>query len=55
MVIRHFEEWLANLKDRQARVRIRIRLERLRLGNLDECKSVGSCIFELRVESEAKQ
>jgi putative addiction module killer protein len=45
-----FEEWLSNLKDRQARVRIRIRLERLRLGNFGDCKFVGSGIFELRVD-----
>ena len=45
-----FEDWLANLKDRQARARIRIRLERPRLGNFGDCKSVGSGVFELRVD-----
>ena len=45
-----FEEWLAKLKDSQARARIRTRLERLRLGNLGDCKSVGTGIFELRID-----
>ena len=44
-----FEEWFYNLKDRKARQKIKIRLERLQLGNLGDYKSVGQGVFELRV------
>lgn len=45
-----FEEWLTELKDSKARAKIRVRLDRLGLGNFGDCKSVGSGIFELRVD-----
>ncbi|MCL4261740.1 MAG: type II toxin-antitoxin system RelE/ParE family toxin [Anaerolineae bacterium] len=44
-----FREWLEGLRDQQARARIRIRLNRIRLGNFGDCKSVGSGISELRI------
>ena len=43
-----FREWLLSLKDRQARARIRARLDRFRLGNFGDCKSVGEGVFEMR-------
>ncbi len=43
-----FKEWLLGLKDLQTRARIRTRLDRLRLGNFGDSKSVGGGIFELR-------
>lgn len=45
-----FEEWFNTLRDRQARTRIRLRLDRLELGNLGDCKSVGQGVFELRID-----
>ena len=45
-----FEDWLSKLRDMKARAKIRVRLDRLKLGNLGDCKSVGSGILELRVE-----
>jgi putative addiction module killer protein len=45
-----FHEWLNSLKDRAARARIRVRLNRLRLGNFGDCKSVGKGVSELRVD-----
>lgn len=45
-----FHEWLRSLKDRAARARIRVRLNRIRLGNFGDCKSVGSGVSELRVD-----
>lgn len=45
-----FEEWLTGLKDGKARAKIRVRLDRLSLGNFGDSKSVGSGIFELRVD-----
>ena len=45
-----FEEWFNALRDRQARKRIRLRLDRLKLGNLGDCKSIGQGVFELRID-----
>ncbi len=42
-----FGNWLESLKDRAARAKIRIRLDRLRLGNPGICKSVGEGVTEL--------
>ena len=44
-----FREWLEGLKDRQARAKIRVRLNRIRLGNFGDCKSVGRGVSELRI------
>jgi putative addiction module killer protein len=45
-----FTEWLAELKDQQARARIRTRLSRLALGNLGDCKALEGGVLELRVD-----
>ncbi|MFW6332664.1 MAG: type II toxin-antitoxin system RelE/ParE family toxin [Thermodesulfobacteriota bacterium] len=45
-----FHHWLRSLKDQVARARIRVRLNRVRLGNFGDCKSVGGGINELRVD-----
>jgi len=45
-----FHNWLNSLKDRFARARIRIRLNRIRLGNFGDCKPVGKGVSELRVD-----
>lgn len=44
-----FREWLNGLRDRDARVRIRSRINRVRLGNLGDAKSVGRGVSELRI------
>ncbi len=44
-----FREWLEGLRDRQARAKIRVRLNRIRLGNFGDSKSVGRGVSELRV------
>ncbi len=36
-----FTEWLESLKDEKAIARIKVRLDRLRLGNKGDCRSVG--------------
>lgn len=45
-----FRSWLHALKDKTARARIRVRLNRVRLGNFGDCKSVGGGVNELRVD-----
>lgn len=45
-----FHNWLNSLNDRAARARIRVRLNRVRLGNFGDSKSVGKGVNELRVD-----
>ncbi|MCY4488344.1 MAG: type II toxin-antitoxin system RelE/ParE family toxin [Deltaproteobacteria bacterium] len=45
-----FADWLRHLGDRRARNGIRVRIARLRLGNLGDYKSVGGGVLELRVD-----
>jgi len=47
---RPFAQWLQDLQDRQARSRIRIRLDRLSLGNFGDCEPVGGGVIELRID-----
>ncbi len=44
-----FTEWLDSLRDRNVRVRIKSRLDRVEEGNLGDFKSVGEGVFELRI------
>lgn len=44
-----FRDWLLALKDIRGRAVIRVRLNRLRLGNFGDCKPVGEGVQELRV------
>ncbi len=44
-----FNDWLAGLRDLQARARVRTRLDRAGLGNLGDHASVGGSVFELRI------
>lgn len=44
------EEWLEDLRDRQAEARIQKRLIRLRAGNPGDFKTVGSGVYELRID-----
>jgi putative addiction module killer protein len=46
----HFLKWLNNLRDIRARAKIRVRLNRIRLGNFGDTKSVGNGVFELRIQ-----
>ena len=45
-----FDEWLCDLHDPRAAVRILARLVRVRCGNLGDCKAVGDGVSELRVD-----
>jgi putative addiction module killer protein len=44
------DEWLAGMRDKRARARIQIRLDRLTLGLLGDWKPVGEGVCELRVD-----
>ncbi len=43
-----YTEWLDALKDREARARIRTRIERVTMGNFGDHRSVGGGVMELR-------
>src|SRR5215510_14020699 len=45
-----FEEWVRRLRDTQARARIRVRLARVRLGNLGDAHAVSGGVWELRID-----
>ena len=45
-----FATWLRTLRDRQARARIQVRIDRLRLGLPGNAKSVGGRVSELRID-----
>ncbi len=47
---RPFPEWRDSLRDTKAKARIRIRLDRVRQGNLGDYRSVGEGVFELRID-----
>lgn len=44
-----FRTWLHDMRDVSARARVRVRLNRVRLGNFGDAKTVGGGVFELRV------
>jgi len=44
-----FREWLHGLRDIQARAKIRVRLNRVRLGNFGDTRPVGGGVSELRI------
>lgn len=45
-----FTEWLDSLRDTRVRVKIRTRLNRIRLGNFGDSASAGEGVEELRVD-----
>lgn len=44
-----FSKWLSKLKDIQGKVSILRRVERMKIGNFGDYKSVGNNISELRI------
>ncbi len=46
---RPFEIWLREVRERSTRVQVLTRLDRLKLGNFGDCKSLQEGVYELRV------
>ena len=45
-----FSDWLQSLRDARAVGIVRARLNRIRLGNFGDCKSIGGGVEELRID-----
>ncbi len=45
-----FREWILSLKDIKTRARIRMRVNRLRLGNSGDCRFLGNGVYELKID-----
>lgn len=45
-----FDLWFNRLGDRQAQYRIDLRLKKLQLGNLGDCRFVGEGVYELKID-----
>jgi putative addiction module killer protein len=45
-----FSEWLGALRDIKVRAKIRVRLDRVSLGNFGDCRGVGDGVQELRID-----
>jgi putative addiction module killer protein len=45
-----FADWLEELADRQARARIKTRIDRASLGNFGDVEPVGEAVSELRID-----
>lgn len=46
---RPFSDWLNGISDSKTKAIIRIRLDRLEMGNFGKCEPVGDGIFELKI------
>lgn len=44
-----FTDWIDGLKEIHTRAKVFTRLDRLKLGNFGDCKSIGNGIYELRL------
>jgi putative addiction module killer protein len=44
-----FDDWFGRLRDAEARTHIQARIDRLELGNLGDCKVIGSGVSEMRI------
>ncbi len=42
--------WLRNLRDQKSRTAIRMRLDRMKLGNFGHCEPVGEGVSEMKID-----
>ena len=47
---RPFRDWLLSLRDKEGRRKILVRIDRVSLGNLGYCESVGEGVMELKID-----
>lgn len=47
---RPFSQWLKDFKDHLTKAKIRLRLDRLEMGNFGQCEPVGEGVFELKID-----
>lgn len=45
-----FAKWLSGLRDRMAKAKIALRIDRLALGNPGDVKAVGGGVSEMRID-----
>lgn len=45
-----YSDWFEDLRDKKTKAIIRARLNRIRLGNFGDCKSLGDGVFEFRID-----
>lgn len=45
----HFTRWFESLKDRRARARIQVRIDRVEMGHFGDVAPVGEGVSELRI------
>ena len=45
-----FKDWVSKLRDRQARARILVRVQRMAAGNFGDCKPISEGVWELRID-----
>ena len=45
-----FQQWLEGMRDRQARIRVLQRVNRLTTGNFGDCKPSREGVWELRID-----
>ena len=48
-----FDAWFDSLKDRMAKVRIQVRIDRAEEGNFGDCVPVGEGVSEMRIHHGA--
>lgn len=47
---RPFTQWLDDIRDRGTKAKLRLRLDRLEMGNFGQCEPVGDGVFELKID-----